>query len=159
MTSSRDLSLRHTLATLSYRAAKVLRGAPQGFSGFRAGETSRSAGEILCHVCDLLDWALSQASGHERWQDTHAQGWDADVERFFRALKAFDDYLASDAELHAKPEKMFQGAVADAFTHVGQIALLRRLAGSRIRGENYYKAAIEVGRIGTGQAPATVEFD
>lgn len=158
-TRSESLSLRHTIATLAYRAAKVLRRAPAEFSGFRAGETSRSAGEILAHMGDLLDWALSQARGKQRWRNSKPKTWDEDTERFFAALTAFDEYLASGAKLHAAPEKLFQGAVADALTHTGQIAMLRRLAGARVRGENYYLAKIETGRTGSGQNAPVSEFN
>ncbi len=154
-----DLSLRHTVATLAYRAAKALRDAPAQFSGFRAGEGSRSAGEILAHVGDLLDWALWLARGEKRWQDSKPQSWSEDTERFFAALTAFDQYLASGAELHTTAEKLFQGAVADALTHVGQIAMLLRLAGARVRGENYYVAKIEAGRTGPDQIAPVSEFD
>ena len=155
----RDLLLRHTVATLAYRAAKVLRGAPREFSSFRAAEDSRSAGEILSHMGDLFDWALSQAQGKQRWHSSQVRPWSKDVTRFFSALKAFDKYLASSAKLHAAPEKIFQGAVADALTHTGQIAMLRRLAGARVRGENYYVAKIEAGRVGPEQNAAVMEFD
>lgn len=154
----RDLPLRHTLATLAYRAAKTLRRAPAEFSSFRAAEGSRSAGEILAHMGDLLDWALSQAQGKERWRNSKPRSWSEEAERFFAAVTAFDEYLASGAALHAASEKLFQGAVADALTHMGQIAMLRRLAGARVRGENYYLAKIEVGRTGPKQRPAVSEF-
>jgi hypothetical protein len=137
----------------------VLRGAPAKFSDFRAGEGSRSAGEILAHVCDLFDWALSQARGKQRWRNSKPQSWSADGERFFAAVTAFDEYLASGTKLHAPPEKIFQGAVADALTHVGQIAMLRRLAGARVRGENYYAAKIKIGRTGPDQNVPVMEFD
>jgi hypothetical protein len=154
----RDLSLRHTIATLAYRAAKALRGAPAEFSSFRAGKGSRSAGEILAHMGDLLDWALSQARGKQRWRNSKPRSWNEDSERFFAALGALDEYLASDAVLHAASGKLFQGAVADALTHVGQIAMLRRLAGARVRGENYYLAKIAVGRTGPDQPAPVSEF-
>ena len=154
-----DLPLRHVLATLVYRAAKVLRDAPADFSEFRPGAESRSAGEILAHVCDLLDWALSQARGQERWNESKPQAWAADAERFFAAATAFDQYLASAEPLHAAPEKLFQGALADSLTHVGQIAMLRRLAGAPVRGENYSKARIETGRTGADQNAPLREFD
>jgi hypothetical protein len=153
------LSLRHAVATLAYRAAKALRGAPEQFSSFRAGEGSRSAGEILAHLGDLLDWALSLARGNEQWQDTTPQSWTHDTNRFFAALRAFDDYLASGAPVHTSAEKIFQGAIADALTHVGQIAILRRLAGMPIRPENYSVANIETGRTGPNQNPPVAEFD
>ena len=155
-----DLSLmRHTVATLAYRAAKALRDAPPEFSGFRPGEGSRTAGEILAHQGDLLDWALSMARGEERWRDSSPRTWTEDSERFFAAVPAFDEYLASGAKLHVPAERLFQGAVADALTHVGQIAMLRRLASAPIRGENYSVAKIEAGRTGPDQRAAVMEFD
>lgn len=154
-----DLSLRHAVATLAYRAAKAMRDAPPEFSSFRPGQGSRSAGEILSHLCDLLDWALSLAQGKKRWRNSKPQSWSEDSERFFLALTAFDQYLASGEELHAPAEKLFQGAIADALTHVGQIAMLRRLDGSRVRGENYYVAKIETGRTGPDQRKPVSEFD
>jgi hypothetical protein len=157
--NKRELPLRHAVATLAYRGAKVLRDAPADFSSFRPGDGSRSAGEILAHIGDLLDWVLSQAKGQERWRNSKPKSWSEDSERFFAGLAAFDEYLGSDAELHASAEKLFQGAVADALTHVGQIAMLRRLAGSRVRGENYSKAKIAAGRTGPNQMTPVSEFD
>jgi hypothetical protein len=150
--------LRHTLATLSYRAGKAIRNAPDQFSGFRAGVGSRSAGEILAHMCDLFDWALTLAEGNQRWSNVPPQTWPADSERFFRALEAFDQYLASDAPLAGPAEQLFQGPVADALTHTGQLTLMRRLADAPIRAENYAKAEIVAGRVGAEQAPPRVEF-
>src|SRR5947207_2817114 len=138
-----DLTLRHTVATLAYRAAKALRDAPPEFSSFRPGAGSRSAGEILAHLGDLLDWALSLARGEERWKPSKPRTWAEDTERFFAGLTAFDEHLASGAELRTPPEKLFQGAIADSLTHVGQIAMLRRLAGGPVRAENYCRAKIE----------------
>jgi len=156
---SETLSLRHTIATLAYRAAKALRDAPEEFGLFRAGDKSRSAGEILAHMCDLMDWLLSQARGKQRWRNSKPKSWPEDTERFFSALTALDEYLASGAELHAAPERLFQGGVADALTHTGQIAMLRRLAGARVRGENYSVAKIEAGRTGADQRAPVSEFD
>src|SRR5262249_29835968 len=145
MDPKRDL-LRHTIATLAYRASKALRGTPSGFESFRAGETSRTAAEILAHLGDLLDWALATARGSETWRDSSPATWDREVARFFEALQRLDDYLASTAPLAVAPEGLFQGPVADALTHVGQLAMLRRLAGAPIRGENYFAADIAIGR-------------
>ena len=157
--ASRQLSLRHTLATLAYRAAKVLRDPPPDFSNFRAAEGSRSAGEILAHLCDLFDWALSLAQGKQKWRDSKLEPWTVASDRFFAALTAFDDYLTSDEPLHTPVENLFQGAIADALTHVGQIALLRRLAGASVRPENYNDAEIETGRTGAHQNAPRKEFD
>jgi hypothetical protein len=151
--------LRHTLATLAYRGGKAVRGAPAGFSDFRAKEGSRTAGQILAHVGDLLDWAASIAKGKEAWHNSAPQDWQADVVRFFAGLQTLDAHLSSDAPLGATAEQLFQGPIADAFTHVGQIAMLRRLAGSPVRGENYMRAEIVPGRVGPDQTPPRREFD
>jgi hypothetical protein len=157
-TTDRDL-LRHALATLAYRAGKTLRDAPEDFGGFRAGPTSRTAVEILSHMGDLMAWGLGMAEGEHRWSDTTSDDWPGQVDRFFSSLTAFDAFLASDAPLGFTAEKLLQGPVADALTHTGQIAMLRRLAGSPVRGENYFKADIEIGRVGVAQAAPRYEFD
>jgi hypothetical protein len=151
--------LRHALATLAYRGGKASRSAPANFAEYRCSETSRTPGQILEHIGDLLDWGLSIAQGKQTWRDSRAQKWDEDVERFFSALKAFDDFLASDQPLAASPEKLFQGPIADALTHVGQIAMLRRMAGAPIKGESYFAAEIGAGRVGQEQAAPKKEFD
>jgi hypothetical protein len=155
--SSRQL-LRHTLATLAYRAGKALRDAPESFALFSTGEKGRTPAHILAHMGDLFDWALSIAQGKQAWHDSEPLSWSQEMARFFEIIQAFDDYLASSAPLAASPEKLFQGPVADALTHAGQIAMLRRMAGCPIRGENYYRAEIAAGRVGPDQASAVREF-
>ena len=151
--------LRHTLATLAYRGGKAVRGASDSFASFKASETTRTPVEILAHVGDLLDWALSIAEGKETWHNAKPLPWNQEVERFHDALRKFDEYLASDGELVATCERIFQGPIADALTHVGQIAMLRRIAGEPMRGENYSIAKIEAGRVGPDQAAGVREFD
>ena len=158
MSSDQPDLLRHTLATLAYRGGKTLRGAPAGFTDFRPAPGSRSAGEILAHIGDLLDWGLSMARGKQAWNDSKPRSWDEDTARFFAALKAFDGYLASN-ESREPAGKLFQGPIADAFTHVGQIGMLRRLAGAPVRGENYHKADIQAGHVGPEQPAPKREFD
>jgi hypothetical protein len=147
--------LRHTVATLAYRGGKALRGATPEFAIYDSG---RTPGQILAHICDLLDWALQLADGKQVWRNSAPQSWDADVARFFAALEAFDHRLASPEPLGADPERLFQGPIADALTHVGQIAMLRRMAGCPISGENYFVAKIETGRVGAVQSPPVREF-
>lgn len=154
---SRDF-LRHTLATLAYRGGKAIRGVPAGFSDFGVGPKSRTPGQILSHIGDLLDWALWLAKGEKTWKELPPQDWAADVTRFHASLEKLDEYLASGAPLGSSAEQIFQGPIADALTHVGQIAMLRRLAGEPVKGENYFKAKIEVGRVGVDQAAPTREF-
>ena len=150
--------LRHTLATVAYRGGKTLREAPPSFAGYRCASTSRTPAEILAHVGDLFDWALSIAQGKQAWRDSPPLAWDAEVARFFATLQRFDAFLASDAPLADTPERLFQGPIADALTHVGQLALLRRLADAPIKGENYHKADIAIGRAGPDQTAPKREF-
>lgn len=151
--------LRHTLATLAYRGGKTLRDAPENFASFSVGETTRTPTQILAHIADLLDWAFSLAEGQQKWNDSKPLSWEQEVARYFAGLKRLDDFLASGAPLARTCEKIFQGPIADALTHVGQIAMLRRLAGSPVRGENYHRAEIEAGRVGPEQSETRVEFD
>jgi hypothetical protein len=151
--------LRHTVATLAYRGGKTLREAPEGFSGFRASETTRTPGQVLAHIGDLLDWALSISQGKQEWRNSQPQSWESDSQTFFAALAAFDSYLASGEPLGAPGEKLFQGPVADALTHVGQIAILRRMADAPVRAENYFRAEIVSGRVGPDQTAPKREFD
>src|ERR1044072_1974524 len=151
--------LRHTVATLAYRGAKAARGASDSFADFKASESTRTPVEILAHIGDLLYWALSIAEGNETWNNAEPLPWSQEIERFHAALAKFDQYLGSDRELSASCERMFQGPIADALTHVGQIAMLRRLAGEPIKGENYSRAKIEAGRVGSEQVQPKREFD
>jgi len=156
--SARDL-LRHSLATIAYRCGKIVRDAPQGYVNFQAGQSCRTPVQLLGHIGDLFDWALSMAKGQPAWHDSVPLSWPDEVQRFFDLLKRFDDYLAGPEQLHASPEKLFQGPIADALNHVGQLAILRRISGVPIRGENYYTADIASGRVGKDQPAPKFEFD
>ena len=151
--------LQHTLATLAYRGAKAVGGAPEGFAEFRVGDRSRTPGEIMAHVSDLLDWGLSLAKGGHEWHDSEPLDWNRGTLRFFDAIEALGAYLGSDLPIECPPEKVFQGPIADALTHIGQIAMLRRLAGAPVRGENYFCAEICAARVGPDQPAAVQEFD
>ena len=151
--------LRHTLATVAYRGGKAVRDAPPGFSEFKVGDSSRTPGQILAHIGDLYDWALTMAEGPQRWNNSSPLAWEDECARFFSALNRFDERLASDKPLACTVEQLFQGPVADSLAHVGQIAMLRRLAGAPVRAENYAKADIAAGRVGPEQTRPRTEFD
>jgi hypothetical protein len=155
---ARDL-LRHTLATVAYRGGKAVRGAPPEFARFRIGDRTRTPEAILAHVGDLMDWALELARGRHTWKESVPLPWEEEVGRFHASVRRLDDALAASEPLLCPAEKLFQGPIADALTHVGQIAMLRRLAGAPLRGENYYKADIAAGRVGAEQAAPRFEFD
>jgi hypothetical protein len=151
--------LRHAVATVAYRGGKALRGAADGFAEFQVGKGSRTPGEILAHISDVLDWGLTLAKGSEKYHVADSLPWDKASRRFFASLEALDVYLASDAPVACSPEKLLQAPIADALTHIGQIAMLRRLAGHPMRPENYYLAEIVAGRAGSQQPDPKLEFD
>ncbi|PWB68645.1 hypothetical protein C3F09_11265 [candidate division GN15 bacterium] len=151
--------LRHTLATLAYRAAKAMRGAPASFADFKLRPDSNTPVQLAAHMGDLFDWALTIAKGEARWHAATPQVWEKEIARFFGSLKAFDDYLASGAPINAEMGRVFQGPIADALTHTGQLALLRRAAGCPMKGENYSKAEIVIGRVSFEQTPPKPEHE
>lgn len=151
--------LRHTLATLAYRAGKAVRSAPSDFAGYKASPQTRTPAQILAHMGDLMDWALSLSAGRNDWRDSAPLPWDDEVRRFFDAVAAFDHRLASAEPLGATTEKLFSGPIADALTHTGQIAMLRRIAGAPIRGENYAVAKIAAGQVSLDQPAPVFEFE
>ena len=153
-----DLPVRHALATLAYRLGKVLRGTPESFREFEAAPSVRNPGQILAHIGDLMDWALAQVEGRKQWRDSEPRSWDQEIARFFAALEALDQRIAAQGLDAASAEKLFQSAIADALTHTGQLALLRRLAGIPVRPENYAAADIATGRVGAEQSPPRAEF-
>ena len=151
--------IRHTLATLAYRAEKVLRDVPEGFPSTRTGTTTRTPLQILTHMCDLMEWGERMSRGVRRWQHSASADWDEAHARFFAGLAALDAALAEAAPDDAAQEAIFQGPIADALTHVGQLALLRGMAGIPVRPESYARAAIRTGVVGLSQAAERVEFD
>ena len=148
--------LRHTIASLAYRTTRALDDAPDSFAAFDG--CGRQPVKILAHMGDLFDWALSAVEGNERWHNSTPLPWPEEKARFFASLQAFDNYLSSDAPLHASAEALFQGPIADALTHVGQLAMQRRLAGAPTRGENFFVAAVTAGQVGADQAAAVQPF-
>lgn len=150
--------LRHLTATLAYRAAKVLRDVPADFGTRSFGATTRQPVRIVAHLADLMAWATTIAQGDYVWKAEGSDDWQTEVSRFFTGLESLDRALAAGVPPGA-PEKLIQGPLADSVTHVGQIAMLRGMAGSPVRPESYARAQIAVGRVGPDQAPPRREFD
>lgn len=153
------LFLRHVLATLAYRGGKVIANVPDEFRDFRINDGSRTPGKILAHIGDLLDWSLRLAKGESGGLNSEPLEWGKETERFYSTLKTFDLFLEGDLEMKQPAEKLLQGPLADALTHVGQIAMLRRMFGNPVKGENYFKAEIVAGRVGKEQSNKKFEFD
>lgn len=139
--------LRHLVATLAFRGGIAISDAPENFGKFRAGANARSAGEILAHIGDCIQGSFYLMKGELVYLQSPAQSWTEDVKRFFAVIEEFDLHLASGALLAQPIEKIMQGPIADALTHVGQIVMLRRLAENPIRAESYFTVEIKAGEI------------
>ena len=114
---------------------------------------------IVAHLADLMTWAISLAHGQYVWKAEGAGDWDVEVARFFARLDDLDRELAAAGTFEGAVEKLVQGPLADALTHVGQLAMLRGMAGCPVRPESYARAAVTAGRVGPDQAPPGREFD
>lgn len=139
--------LRHMVATVAYRGGLAITDAPASFATFRAHETTRTPGELLAHIGDLLQGSLHLVKGEMVYLTSEPLPWNEEVARFFAAMKDFDSYLAVDAPLACPVERLVQGPVGDALTHVGQIVMLRRMAGIPIRPGAYFTAEIVAGAV------------
>jgi hypothetical protein len=153
------LIMRHLLATLAYRAGKAVRGTPEAFGSFRHTPESRSPAEILAHMGDLMEWVLRMIRGAPSWTEAVPLPWEQEIARFYATLGLVDEELASDAPILWEPGRVIQGGIVDALTHTGQLAMLRRLAGYKMKGESYARADIEVGRVGLEQTPANPKYE
>jgi hypothetical protein len=152
-------TLRHVVATLAYRAAKVLRDVPEGFDTTTFGPSTRRPVQIVAHMADLMAWGVTIARGDYTWTAGGSGEWHAEVQRFFDELAALDRQLASAEPAAASTAQLIQGPLADTFTHVGQLSMLRGMAGAPVRPESYARAEIVVGRVGREQAASRKEFD
>lgn len=145
--------LRHFLAALAYRTQKALRAAPDGFGEFRAGGEVRTPSELVRHMTSVLGYARTFFTGGEYWPEP-LPSLEDEIVRFHDTLNNLGSYLDSDTPLRdgILEEQLLQGPFADAMTHAGQLALLRRLAGNPVAPENFIYADISTDRLGREQA-------
>jgi hypothetical protein len=154
VTDSR-LLLRHFLAALAYRTQKALRGAPPAYGAYRAAPTSRTPHELLWHMSGLMGYARTFFHGGE-YAPPALPTLEAEIARFHEQLELLAQDLG-DASLTCalSDEQLLQGPLADAMTHVGQLAMLRRLAGEPVPSENFIHAAVSAENLSAAQpAPA-----
>jgi len=156
--SARHL-LRHAVATLAYRAEKALRDAPDSFVHYRLSASSRTPLEIVSHLGDLIEWADRMARGEYLWAPQSSPDWKTACDRFFQDLLTLDATLATATFENYSPDMIFQGPIADALTHVGQLTMIRGAASAPVRPESYARADIAVGRVGREQSGTRKEFD
>jgi hypothetical protein len=135
------------VATVAYRCGIAVLDAPEGFAAFRVSDGMRTPAEVLAHVGDLLEGSLHLLRGELVYLTSSPLPWVAEVSRFFSAARELDSHMESGAPPACPVEKLIQGPVGDALTHVGQLVMLRRLAGSPVRVESYFTAEIIPGRV------------
>ena len=143
--------LRHFLAALAYRTQKALRDMPEGFPRFRPGSKVRNPHQLICHMTNVLGYGRTFFIGGSFPSRTPTD-FNHDLEAFHEMLADLSDHLDRGTPLHGtSEERLLQGPFADAMTHAGQLALLRRLAGSPVPPENFIMADISANNVGTDQ--------
>jgi hypothetical protein len=151
MTESRRL-LQHFLAALAYRTQKALRDAPQRFGDFRAGTHARTPHELLWHMTGVIGYARTMLRGGD-FAPQRLPTFDAEIVRFHETLAALSaDFADSALAARISDEQFLQGPLSDAMTHAGQLAMLRRLAGSPVASENFIFADICADNVSAAQA-------
>ncbi len=144
--------LSHSVAAIAYRTHKAIHGAPAGFGSFKAGPGVRTPQQILRHMSDVLGFASTFYTGG-RWRAHLKPSWSEEVDRFYEVLGVLRQHILDDELKGTTPERLLQGPLSDAISHSGQLAMLRRLAGSPIPPENFIEADIHEDRVGADQAP------
>ena len=142
---SKREALRHLVATVAYRGAVAIADAPENFAEFRVHNETRTPGELLAHIGDLLQGSLYLSKGELVYLTSSPLEWTEEVARFFSAIKQLDEYFASESEIACPIEKLIQGPIGDALTHIGQIVMLRRIAGRPVQSASYFEADIVPG--------------
>jgi hypothetical protein len=160
----KNILVRHLLASLVYRTTKIIRDAPENFPETSIGNSVRTPEKILGHINSLIQlsnrfWSsekpLSMANLRKL---SRKKAWDREVDLFYQLVAQFDDTLSNHISPRKyNPEKILQGPFMDAFTHVGQLALLRRMAGTPVKRESYWMADVRIGQIGPNQPLQPVE--
>lgn len=133
------------MATIAFRGNVAIREAPGTFASFRLSDDIRTPAEILAHIGDLLEGSVYLLKGEMRYLNAEPVPWDEEVARFYSAIRDLDSFLASGTTIGIPIEKLMQGPIADALTHIGQIIILRRAAGCPVRTEPYFGADIKPG--------------
>ena len=150
--------LRHFLAAIAYRTQKALRDAPESFGTFQAGHQVRTPAGLVRHMTSVLGYARTFFVGGRYWPEPLAD-LSAEVERFHTMLDDLGRHFADGTLLNGMTEeRLLQGPLADAMTHAGQLAMLRRLAGSPVPPENFIEAAVDAVNLGSEQ-PAPISPD
>ena len=150
MDESRRL-LQHFLAALAYRTQKAVRGAPASYAEFSAYTHSRTPHELVWHMTGVIGYARTFLHGGE-WAPPRLDTFADELQRFHDTLEQLGADFANPALAAAITDEQFlHGPLADAMTHVGQLAMLRRMVGSPVPSENFIMADVRADNLGADQ--------
>ena len=157
--NSREL-LQHFLGALAYRTQKALRDAPESFADFRIAPTARTPFELVWHMTGVIGYARTFLNGGE-FAPPRLAAFADEVKRFHETMAALsDDFGNTSLTPRITDAQFLQGPLADAMTHAGQLAMLRRLHGSPVPSENFIFAKVSAGNVGHEQPlPAAPDED
>src|SRR5216117_1871639 len=155
MPMDRDRALlRHFLGAIAYRTQKALRDAPAHYPAFSAGNRVRTPVELIRHMTSLMGYVRTLFQGGSYpVKPEPLPSFTAEVERFHEMVEAVGTLLASNAKCSISTEQLLQGPFADTMTHVGQLAMLRRLADAPVAPENFIYPDIRDDRLHADQPP------
>ncbi|MFQ5549912.1 MAG: hypothetical protein ACE5FJ_01590 [Gemmatimonadales bacterium] len=153
MTPDERRILRHFLAAIAYRTQKAVRGHPKWWGDFRAAKGVRTPHELLRHMRSVLGYARTHFTGGT-YRATMAESFDAEIEQFHHMLELLGRNVDSDDLTDTTPDRLLQGPLSDTMTHVGQLSILRRLAGAPIPPENFIVADMSGDNLSSDQAEA-----
>lgn len=138
--------LRHLISTIVFRGTVAIRDTDESFASFELGCDVRTPGELLAHIGDLLEGSFLLLKGEMRMINSQPLPWNDEAVRFLKAARKLDSFLVSGQPIEIPIEKLVQGPIADALTHIGQLVILRRAAGTPITSEPYFQADIVSGK-------------
>ena len=134
--------LRHLVATILYRYRVAVENAPSSFGDFRAAADANTPGAILAHMTYLMEWSAGLFRGESGRPELTVLPWLPAQHRFEVAVDELDRAILAADLSTVKWEMLLQGPLTDTLTHIGQITMLRRLAGAPVTGGGYFRAPI-----------------
>jgi hypothetical protein len=149
MSEKTDL-LRHFLASITYHATKAINGSPDSYPELDVGKGVRTPRSILHHITGVLSYAHSFYEHYETTYFEH-RPWDGEVRRFYETLSKLDESIREKGPEGVSEEQLLQGPLSDSMAHVGQLLMLRRMAGSPVPSENFIYADMRKGVVGPDQ--------
>lgn len=141
--------LRHLLATIGYRFQAAIEGAPEEYADFDPGHGVRGPRELVGHCVHVLRIARSSFEPELEPSAPVGDSWNERIALLHLELDLLDRHVDQGTPPQSWTLlQMVQGPLADVLTHIGQLALLRRLQGDPVARQSYLRAPVEARRTG-----------